>query len=110
MRVHAANLALARAGALAFHSSGPTISFFANDRYLDPIHQLIHFQEVLFDDNRQNQLLGAADLLRVTLGDMLTNRFRGALNCFRRNPQPRSPGIWVCFSTFIGGKPPVKAK
>jgi hypothetical protein len=65
LREHAAGFTLARTGALALRSSGPAFGFSRNHGDLDTVHQHMHFRNVLFGNQRQDQLSGAADFLRV---------------------------------------------
>src|SRR5450432_1270465 len=89
LRKHTAEFTLARTGALALRSSGPAFGFSRNHGDLDTVHQHIHFRNVLFGNQRQDQLFGAADFLRVPLGDLRANGFGGAFNGFGGNVQTR---------------------
>src|SRR6266853_199828 len=82
LREHATEFTLARTGRLAIRSSGPAFGFSRNNGDLDTIHQHIHFRNVLFGNQRQDQLFGAADFLRVPVGDLRANGFGGAFDGF----------------------------
>src|ERR1700730_18508943 len=86
---HASEFTLARTGALALGSYGPAFGFRRHNGDLDPVHQHIHFRNVQFGNQRQDQLFGATDLLRVALGDLRTNGFGGAFDGFGRDVQTR---------------------
>src|SRR5580658_214131 len=68
LREHAADLALACAGALSFDPARPSLGFGGYDRDLDAIHQHIHYRNVPFRNHGQDELFGAADFLLVPLG------------------------------------------
>src|ERR1700732_5349728 len=50
LREHAAEFALACAGALSLDPSGPSLGLGGHDGNLDAVHQHIHFRNVLFRD------------------------------------------------------------
>src|ERR1039457_1278787 len=56
LREHAAELALACTGALSLDPARPSFGFGSHDGYLDAVHQYIHFRDVPFGNQRQNEL------------------------------------------------------
>src|ERR1700686_1640180 len=89
LREHATEFTFARTGALAFRPSGAAFGFRKNDGDLDPVHQHIHFRDILFGNQGQNQLFGASDFLLVPPGDLRTNGFGSAFDSFGGDVQPR---------------------
>src|ERR1039457_4190156 len=89
LREHAAELALACTGALSLDPARPPFGFGSHDGYLDAVHQYIHFRDVPFGNQRQNELFGAPDLLLVPLGDLRANGLCGAFDGFGGDVQPR---------------------
>src|ERR1017187_9669239 len=70
LREHAAELALAGAGALSLDPARPSHSFGGHDGNLDAVHQYIHFRDILFRNHGLDELFGARDFLLVPLGDL----------------------------------------
>ena len=89
LREHAAELALARAGALSLDPAGAAFGFSGHDGDLDAVHQHIHFRNVLFGNHGQDELFGASDFLLVPLGDLRANGFGGAFDGFGGDFQAR---------------------
>ena len=87
LREHAAELALACAGALSLDPPRPSLGFGGHDGDLDAVHQHIHFLNVLFANHGQDELFGATDFLLVVLGDLRANRLGGAFDGFGGNVQ-----------------------
>src|SRR5580658_172125 len=56
LREHAAELALACAGALSLDPARPSLGFGGHDRDLDTVHQHIHFRNALFRNHGQDEL------------------------------------------------------
>src|SRR5229473_4799315 len=89
LREHAAELALACAGALSLDPARPSLGFGSHDGNLDAVHQYIHFRDILFGNHGQDELFGATDFLLVPLGDLRANSLGGAFDGFGRDVQTR---------------------
>ena len=63
--------------------------FGGHDRDLDAIHQHIHFRNVLFGNNGQDELFGAVDFLLVPPGDLRANGLGRAFDGFGGDFQTR---------------------
>ena len=100
LREHAAELALACAGALSLDPAGASLGFGGHDRNLDAVHQHIHFRNVLFANHWQDELFSATDFLLVLLGDLRANGLGGAFDGFGGDVQTGEQ--------FIGSHPGAK--
>src|SRR5258708_37371085 len=89
LREHAAELALASAGALSLDPARPPLGFGSHDGNLDAVHQYIHFRDILFGNHGQDELFGATDLLLVPLCDLRANGLGGAFDGFGTDVQTR---------------------
>ena len=89
LREYDSEFALACAGALSFDSADPALGFCSHNRDVDPIHEHIHFQDVLFGDNGQDELFGAVDLLLFSSGDFRANALRRPFDGFSGDFQTR---------------------
>src|SRR5260370_23103855 len=89
LREHAAELTLACAGALSRDPAGPPLAFGGYDGNLDPVHQHIHFRNVLFTNHGEDELFGATDFVLVALGDVRANVLGGSFDGFGGDLQTR---------------------
>src|ERR1700685_1695687 len=87
LREHAAELALAGAGALSLDPARPSLGFGGYDRNLDTVHQHIHYRNVPFRDPGEGDRFGAADFLLVPLGDLRADGLGSAFDGFGGNVQ-----------------------
>src|SRR5580658_1576591 len=86
---YAAEFTLARMGTLAFRPSAPSFGFSANHGDLDTVHQHIHFLNVLFGNQGQDQLFSASDFPLVPLSDLRADGLGSAFDGFGGDLQAR---------------------
>jgi hypothetical protein len=74
-------------GALPFHLSDATLGFGDYSGNPGAVHQHIQFRNVLFGNDRKDQLLCASYIFQFALGDGVSNSLRGSLYGFGRYVQ-----------------------
>jgi hypothetical protein len=71
-------------GALPFEFSGAALGFGEDSGNTGASHQHIQFRNILFGNDRKDQLLCASYIIQFALGDCVSNSLRGSLDGFGR--------------------------